>query len=142
MGERAQVRIQQRGEYFGNPKCGKVYGENDPDVYLYTHWGGLTILEDVAAGLVKGEERWKDCEYLTRIIFDSLIGDRVYSDHTTGFGIGTYQHSDIDRLVTIFPIEQKVQLDILQPSEEEEEVDTIQVWGFREFIETHGIKDY
>ena len=107
-------------------------------MYLYTHWGGLTILEDVAAGLVKGKKRWKDCEYLTRIIFDSLIGDRVYNDHTIGFGIGTTQHGDIDKLVTIFPIEQKVQLDILQPSEEEkEEMDFIQIWSFEEFIETY-----
>jgi hypothetical protein len=138
MGERAQVRIQQRSKYYKEGKC-----QNDPDVYLYTHWGGLTILEDVAAGLVKGEERWKDCEYLTRIIFDSLIGDRYRVDPIHGFGIGTYQHSDIDRLVTIFPIEQKVQLEILLPTyeEEEEKVDPIQVWGFREFIETHGIKN-
>ena len=138
MGERAQVRIQQRSEVFG-----KWEGENDPDVYLYTHWGGLTILEDVAAGLVKGKTIWGTCEYLTRVIYDSLIGDRVYSDHTTGFGIGTYQHSDIDRLVSIFPIEEKVQLEILLPTyeEEEEKVDLIQVWGFKEFIETHGIKN-
>ena len=138
MGERAQVRIQQKREVFGKWK-----GENDPDVYLYTHWGGLTILEDVAAGLVQGKTRWGDCEYLTRIILDGLIGDRYRVDPIHGFGIGTYQHPDIDRLVTIFPIEEKVQLEILLPTyeEEEEKVDLIQVWGFKEFIETHGIKN-
>jgi hypothetical protein len=135
MGERAQVRIEQTNEPAWD-------SENNPDVYLYTHWGGLTILEDVAAGLVQGKTRWGDCEYLTRIILDSLIGDHHRADPTTGFGIGTYQHPDIDKLVTIFPVKKQVQLEILLWSDpKEDEKDLVQTWNFEEFIGIYGIKN-
>ena len=134
MGERAQVRIEQTNEPAWD-------SENNPDVYLYTHWGGRTILEDVAAGLVQGKTRWGDCEYLTRIILDSLIGDHR-ADPTTGFGIGTCQHPDIDKLVTIFPVRQQVQLEILLWSDpKEDEKDLVQTWNFEEFIGIYGIKN-
>tara|TARA_R110000751_G_scaffold64690_1_gene132773 strand:- start:583 stop:987 length:405 start_codon:yes stop_codon:yes gene_type:complete len=133
MGERAQVRIEQTNEPAWD-------GENNPDVYLYTHWGGQTILEDVAAGLVQGRTRWGDCEYLTRIILDSLIGDHR-ADPTTGFGIGTCKHLDIDKLVTIFPAEQQVQLEILLWSDPKEDEDLFKTWNFEEFIGIYGTKN-
>ena len=69
MGDRAHIKVQQG------------YG----DVYLYTHWGGYKIKEDIATGLRRGRDRWNDPEYLARILFDAMKGDDVTGD--TGFGI-------------------------------------------------------
>lgn len=80
MGARAQVHIKDTG------------------VYLYTHWGANHIFEDVAEAIEK-KWRWDDPEYLTRIIFDCMKRSDIYSE--TGFGIGTGQHGDIERLVVV-----------------------------------------
>ena len=56
MGARAQIEVKQ-----------KPYS-----VFLYTHWGADTILQDTIQGMIKGKSRWSDSTYLTRILFDSL----------------------------------------------------------------------
>jgi hypothetical protein len=83
MGARAQVLIKETG------------------VYLYTHWGSGTIKEDVQNALnsPQGKNRLNDPEYLTRIIFEHLIGDERNTE--TGFGIGTEIHGDIDTLIVV-----------------------------------------
>lgn len=80
MGARAQVHIKDTG------------------VYLYTHWGAGRIFEDVAEAIQKNW-RWDDPEYLTRIIFDCMKRSDIEGE--TGFGIGTGQHGDIERLVVV-----------------------------------------
>jgi len=126
MGRRAQVVVtEQKGA---------------PDIYLYTHWGAGTLENDVAFGLVQGKERWRDSEYLARIILDSLGGrsfwpqcNRLPSED--GFGIGTVLHSDIEKLITISLGDQQVKLEIIHPTPEEIEnkVAPIQTWSFKEF---------
>jgi hypothetical protein len=83
MGDRAQVLIEDTG------------------VYLYTHWGGSNLLETVkeAIGSKEGRGRWSDGEYLTRIIFSRMIKHDLMGE--TGYGIGTRQHGDIERLITV-----------------------------------------
>ena len=90
MGDRAQVKIK---------------GHQDACVYLYTHWGGYN-LEDVVRAALALEERWDDTEYLARIIFCHMMGDNV--KETTGYGIGTEEHGDIDLLITVDTIQQTV----------------------------------
>lgn len=80
MGARAQVHIKDTG------------------VYLYTHWGAGRIFDDVAEAISK-EWRWTDPEYLTRIIFDCMKRSDIEGE--TGFGIGTSQHGDIEKLVVV-----------------------------------------
>ena len=80
MGDRAQVHIKDEG------------------VYLYTHWGGYKIVEDVRAALAN-HWRWNDPEYLARIIFEEMIGDQRGTE--TGFGIGTEKHGDVDLVVDV-----------------------------------------
>ena len=67
-------------------------------VYLYTHWGGSRLIDDVKDALRK-RWRWSDEEYLARIIFDVMIGGEQGSE--TGYGIGTEIHGDIWRLIAI-----------------------------------------
>jgi hypothetical protein len=80
-----------------------VYIE-DTGVYLYTHWRGHELPQTVALALSR-EERWRDPEYLARIIFDEMVGD---NDSATGYGIGTEQHGDVYRVVRVDCSEQEI----------------------------------
>ena len=82
MGARAQIEVKQKPH----------------SVFLYTHWGSGTILQDTIKGMIKGKLLLDDQTYLTRILFDSLIKD---DDGTTGYGIGTFQAGDIEKLVIV-----------------------------------------
>ena len=85
MGERAQVKI--IDGWSGKVCC-----------YLYTHCGAWELPEVVQRALSK-ELRWDDEEYLARIIFCEMVkGDE---DGETGYGIGSSQHGDIQRLVEV-----------------------------------------
>lgn len=94
MGDRAQVKILMNN-----------WDNDTPAVYLYTHWDSSYLLETVKSALAK-EWRWNDQEYLARIIFDEMISE--CQGEETGYGIGTSQHFDINRLITINPKEQTV----------------------------------
>ena len=80
MGDRAQVLIKDTG------------------VFLYTHWNGTELIETVKRALTK-RQRWDDPEYLARIIFDEMVGKGQGEE--TGFGIGTEQHGDVWRIITV-----------------------------------------
>jgi hypothetical protein len=71
----------------------------DTGIYLYSHWGSSEILQTVKRAIAK-RWRWDDYEYLTRIIFDEMMGKDSHGEET-GFGIGTQQHGDIDNLVIV-----------------------------------------
>ena len=45
----------------------------DSGVYLYTHWCGYELQGVLKTALERGEERWDDPEYLTRIIFCQML---------------------------------------------------------------------
>ena len=83
MGDRGQVKLVEGGDA----------------IFLYTHWGAADLLSDVANALERGRERWDDPEYLNRIIFSEMIQDDVMD--LTGYGIGSHQHDDVWRVVTI-----------------------------------------
>jgi hypothetical protein len=85
MGDRAQIRF--------------IF-EDGKDVFFYTHWGAHELPEDLSNALRRGEDRWDDEEYLARIIFCEMIQSDVLG--TTGAGIGTGVHGDLNRpLITV-----------------------------------------
>ena len=97
MGDRAQVRIIE------------AYDKEDaPSVYLYTHWGGYKLIENVRIAL-QMKARWDDACYLSRIIFEQMLTDQSSKD--TGFGIDTEEHGDIALLVTVNCKDQMVIID-------------------------------
>jgi len=101
MGERGQILIKDTG------------------VYLYTHWNGYG-LKSILQKALKKKWRWNDTIYLTRIIFEVMIGEERGTE--TGFGIGTKMQLDLNYdLLEIDIINQKV-------SEFNQE------WTFDEFI--------
>ena len=71
MGDRRQVVIKDRWT-------------EDKEIYLYTHWGGYRLPTTVQDALKK-KWRWDDSAYLTRIIFDEMVGKEQGGE--TGFGI-------------------------------------------------------
>ena len=77
MGARAQVRVK------------------DTVVLLYTHWGSSTLIKDIKKAIAR-RQRWDDPEYLTRIIFETMIVNQKAIGEETGFGIGTSEHCDLD----------------------------------------------
>jgi hypothetical protein len=80
MGDRGQVLMKNSG------------------VFLYTHWGACDLIAGVQRAIAK-KLRWDDEEYLTRIIFDEMIGEEQGKE--TGFGIGTIKHDDIWLLIVV-----------------------------------------
>ena len=85
MGTRAQVKIEQ-------------YGNRAP-VYLYQHYDGYNLPDTVRKALKKGRGSWNDECYLARIIFCEMVKDDIAG--TTGYGIDTEEHGDIEVLVEI-----------------------------------------
>ena len=84
MGCRGNIEIIQ-------PKIGVESGE--ARIFLYTHWSGDTVCQDLAQALENGRSRWSDPDYLTRIIFNQLQGD---NRDLTGFGIGIHPAADAE----------------------------------------------
>lgn len=58
------------------------------EIFLYTHHAGVFLPRVLARALKRGEDRWGDESYLTRIIFSDMISPDI--NGTTGFGISTY----------------------------------------------------
>ena len=83
MGDRSQVCIKKR----------------DSRVYLYSHWGGEDVYAQAAKAMKRAPWRLHDAEYLARCIFCDMVRDDM--DETTGFGIGTYIHGDVEHPVPV-----------------------------------------
>ena len=101
----------------------------DSGVFLYTHWGADQMVDDLKCILamqgVRG--RWDDEEYLARIIFSQMVKDDI--DGTTGYGIGTSQHGDIEKLIVINVEKQTITVNDLYKQKE------LMYEGFQEFID-------
>ncbi len=74
-------------------------------IFLYQHWDGYCLPEIVQEALKK-KMRWDDPEYLTRIIFSTMIKDHIEDE--TGYGISTSQHGDIEWLVEVDTKKQEI----------------------------------
>jgi len=76
-------------------------------VYLYQHMDGYNLAEEVQIALKK-KERWDDPEYLTRIIFATMLKENNAVDGTLSYGIGTEEHGDIEYLVNVNTLSQRI----------------------------------
>lgn len=82
-----------------------VKQQDGGEVYLYTHWGGTGLANDLQIALAK-RWRWNDPAYLTRIIFDVM----TTGDHgeETGYGISTSPPDNEHPYLLVDTGEQKV----------------------------------
>lgn len=76
-----------------------VVTEGGDQVCLYTHWAGSELVDTVKAAMKRGQDRWDDYQYLTRIIFCEMIKADVMG--LTGFGITSTPKDGDDRIITI-----------------------------------------
>lgn len=83
MGDRANVVV----------KCG------EEQVCLYTHWSGTELPKTLQDGLKRGQPRWDDFQYLTRIIFSEMIKDSLMDE--CGYGITQTPWDGCDRIITV-----------------------------------------
>jgi hypothetical protein len=68
-------------------------------VFLYGHWAGHRMLEQLADAVAAAEPRWQDESYATRIAISNLIKDEWASE--TGWGIYVNQLGDNEHKVPI-----------------------------------------
>lgn len=61
--------------------------DQDGSIFLYSHWGGDTKVEDAIDALKKAEPRWHDTTYGMRIFISQIVGE-AWNDET-GYGIST-----------------------------------------------------
>ena len=84
MGDRANVLVKEN--------------DDDPGVYLYTHWAGTELPYTLQEALAK-RWRWDDTAYLTRIIFDTMTEGQQGNE--TGYGISTFCCDGEDRILEV-----------------------------------------
>jgi hypothetical protein len=68
-------------------------------VFLYGHWAGHRMLENLADAVEKARPRWSDEAYATRIAISQMIGEEWPSE--TGWGISVNQLADNEHKVPI-----------------------------------------
>lgn len=65
----------------------KTERDSDAVIWLYSHWGGDSKLEDTKSALAMAEPRWEDTTYGARIFISQIVGESWNSE--TGYGITT-----------------------------------------------------
>jgi hypothetical protein len=80
-------------------------------IFLYSHWGGDTKVEDAIDALKKAEPRWQDTTYGMRIFISQIVGTAW--DDETGYGIsaGHTFEEQYDPMVIDFETETVTYLD-------------------------------
>jgi hypothetical protein len=68
-------------------------------VFLYGHWAGHRMLENLANAVAAARPRWNDESYATRIAISHMVGDEWTSE--TGWGISVNQLADNEHKVPI-----------------------------------------
>ena len=68
-------------------------------VFLYGHWAGHRMLQNLADAVQIAHPRWTDEAYATRIAISQMIGDEWRSE--TGWGISVNQLADNEHKVPI-----------------------------------------
>ena len=84
MGDRGNIKITQYNAF---------KEQDEAPLYLYTHWTGSRVCQDLAKAILKG--RTFDSAYFTRTVFQ-VMTQRFTSDDEldTGFGIAVGQEQD------------------------------------------------
>lgn len=112
MGDRANIAIKQNDL---QTKDGEPV-----HIYFYTHWSGEDLPMILQSALRRGEPRWNDTPYLSRIIFSEMIQDDVLDE--TGYGISTYICDNEHDIIYIDPESNTVSIGDRQ-------------WSFKDYVE-------
>jgi len=72
---------------------------NENVVFLYGHWAGHRMLENLADVVLTAKPRWDDEAYATRICISNLVADEWSS--LTGWGITVNELADNEHKVPV-----------------------------------------
>ncbi len=75
-------------------------------IFLYGHWAGHRMLENLADAVKAAEPRWSDESYATRIAISQLVNDEWQSE--TGWGLSVNRILDNEHKVPIIDWNNKV----------------------------------
>lgn len=105
--------------------------KNDPaPIWLYSHWGGSSQREDLAAALEASRRRWSDPSYATRIAVSRIIADSWSGELNYGLSAGaSFSLPDYDFVSVVVWDKQ-----IVQMCEASDPNNVISQMGFEEFI--------
>jgi hypothetical protein len=114
--------------------------EDDPKLYLYSHWGGYRLPLTVRRTLSR-KARWGDGPYLSRMLFVQMIRDGIGADATdaavlkefaseTGYGISPAIGDNEHLLVVVDIGRQEVRYTV-----DEEGTEPVETWSFADFID-------
>ena len=84
-----------------------VIDNNGSRVFLYTHWDGCELPE-ILQDALKLRLRWDDPQYLSRIIFQKMLGTHTGE---TGYGISARCHDNSYPLLVVDCGKQVVRLE-------------------------------
>lgn len=77
-------------------------------VYLYTH-NDVKSLLTIVHNTLSLKVRWDDPDYLSRMLFCEMIPEQFWSSNS-GYGIGTQLYADVELLVSLDTVNQKITL--------------------------------
>lgn len=120
MGDRGNIVVHEECYVKNNGK-----EKTDKSIFLYTHWGGYRIKQDVQEVLSR-KQRWDDAPYLTRMLFCKMVGKERF-DEETGYGISTYMCDNEHNLIHVYPDKAVVE-------ERTEKDKLVKKWTFDEYI--------
>jgi len=131
MGARGQIKIVER------------MADKERAVYLYTHWGVGNMEMDVYRAMMhtnqdstfKEPTRTTDPEYFSRVIFDRMKEDDTQG--TLSYGIGNFEHGDIEKLITIDPENKEITIKTYDWDSPDKEI----TYTYEEFV-THMDKQF
>jgi hypothetical protein len=72
---------------------------NENIVFLYGHWAGYKMLEQLGNALMKAQPRWTDEAYATRICISQLVNAEW--DRETGWGITVNEIADNEHKIPV-----------------------------------------
>lgn len=81
------------------------FKDNGNTIFLYGHWAGHDMLNNLAHAVLAAESRWSDSSYATRIAISNLVGDEW--TQTTGWGLSVDRILDNEHKVPIINWEEK-----------------------------------
>lgn len=89
-----------------------IVKDGESKVYLYTHWMGSELPDIIKSALKRGKDRWDDGAYLTRVLFQEMIGD---DKGVTGFGISSVYGAGGTDVIVDVPSQSVTYRDVTTP---------------------------
>jgi hypothetical protein len=72
---------------------------NENIIFLYGHWAGYRMLEQLGNALVQAKPRWNDESYATRICVSQLVNAEW--DRETGWGLSVNEIQDNEHKIPV-----------------------------------------